>query len=353
MDEDLVLGLFLLLVLLSGGSLVLLARRLRARGGRAGWPQVLLGNLLVLLVLLSLGLLGGELYYRFLYDATDSLDYTKVSVRWFQRHYHMNASGCRDDLNYAAPIQSGKRRITFLGDSFAAGHGVKEAEDLFAFRLRQVHPEWEIHLLAQPGFDTSNELRTLTNQVNSPYQLDQVVLVYCLNDIGDLLPEMDQALQQVYADEEHSGWLRRHSYFVNTVYSRLSLRLNPDLKHYFNLLLAGYRGPVWQQQRQRLKELRDLTQSHGGRLSVVTFPFFEALGSDYKYQFVHDQLDQYWRDLGVPHLDLLPIYRDLPPRQLMVNRFDAHPNERAHALAAAALDPFLQQQMAASLRPRP
>ena len=107
MDEDLVLGLFLLLVLLSGGSLVLLARRLRARGGRAGWPQVLLGNLLVLLVLLSLGLLGGELYYRFLYDATDSLDYTKVSVRWFQRHYHMNPAGCRDNVNYAAAIQPG------------------------------------------------------------------------------------------------------------------------------------------------------------------------------------------------------------------------------------------------------
>ena len=109
---------------------------------------------------------------------------------------------------------------------------------------------------------------------------------------------------------------------------------------------TAYRGPVWGEQRQRVKDLRDLVQSHGGRLSIVTYPFFDALGPNYEYQFVHDQLGQCWRDLGVPHLELLTVYRGVPPQQLMVNRFDAHPNERAHALAAAALEPFLQQQLA-------
>ena len=348
MGENLVLGLYLLLVLLSGGLVVLFAQYLRARGGPAGRCRLILGNLLVLLTLLALGLLAGEVYYRFIYDATDSLDYTKVSVRWFQRHYRQNSWGCRDNLEYASACEPGKRRITFLGDSFAAGHGIKDVEALFAFRLRKAHPDWEIHLLARPGFDTGNELQSLTACFTNHYQVDQVVLVYCLNDIGDLLPESYAAIQRVYDEEEHSGWLRRHSFFINTIYSRLSLRWNPDLKQYFQLLLAAYRGPVWQQHKQRLKELRDLVQSHGGRLSVVTFPFFQALGPTYEYQFVHDQLDQCWRELGVPHLDLLTVYRGLPPRQLMVNHFDAHPNERAHALATAAIDIFLQHQLAAA-----
>jgi hypothetical protein len=51
--------------------------------------------------------------------------------------------------------------------------------------------------------------------------------------------------------------------------------------------------------------------------------------------------------LGVPHLDLLTIYRDLPPAQLTVNRHDPHPNEYANALAAKAIDKFLVEQMAA------
>src|ERR1035441_7369665 len=101
MDDNLVLGLYLLLVLLSGGLVMLFARHRRARGGTAGWSRLLLGMLLVLLLLLTLGLVGGEVYYRFVYDAPDSLDYTKVSVRWFERHYHQNSWGCRDNVEYA------------------------------------------------------------------------------------------------------------------------------------------------------------------------------------------------------------------------------------------------------------
>ena len=348
MEDNLVLGLYVLLPLIGGGLLVRFARHLKTLSGPPGWPRLLLGNLLLLSTLLALLLLGGELYYRFIYDATDSLDYTKVSVRWFERHYHMNSWGCRDNVEYDKAIPPGKRRLTFVGDSFAAGHGVKDAAALFAFRLRQAHPEWDIHLLARPGFDTGNELQWLAACLTNHYQVDQVVLVYCLNDIGDLLPEANAAIQRVYYEVDHSGWLRRHSYFVNTVYSRLSLSRNPDLKQYFQLLLAAYRSPVWPQQQQRLKEFRDLVQSHGGRLSVVTFPFFQTLGPNYEYQFVHDELDQWWRELRVPHLDLLTVYRGLPPKKLVVNRFDAHPNEYAHALAADAIGRFLQELVAAA-----
>src|ERR1035441_7184919 len=49
MDDNLVLGLYLLLVLLSGGLVVLFARHRRPRDGTAGGSRLLLGNLLVLL----------------------------------------------------------------------------------------------------------------------------------------------------------------------------------------------------------------------------------------------------------------------------------------------------------------
>ena len=352
MDENLVLGLYLLLALLSGGLVALLARHVRARGGPPGWARLLLGNLLVLFALLALGLLGGEVYYRFVYDATDSLEYNKVSVRWFERYYHQNSWGCRDNVEYANVIQPGKRRITFLGDSFTAGHGIKDVEALFTFRLRQAHPEWEIHVLARPGLDTGNELQSLAASFTNHYQVDQVVLVYCLNDIGDLLPESMEAIQRVYDEVDHSGWLRRHSYVVNTVYNRLSLSWNPDLKRYFRLILEAYRGPAWPRQRERLKECRDLVEAHGGRLCVVTFPFFQALGPNYEWQFAHEELDQCWRELRVPHLDLLPVYKGLPAKKLVVNRFDSHPNEYAHALAAAAIEKFLEKQLAARLQPK-
>jgi hypothetical protein len=49
---------------------------------------------------------------------------------------------------------------------------------------------------------------------------------------------------------------------------------------------------------------------------------------------------------------LLSVYRNLPPARLMVNRYDQHPNEYAHALAADAIGKFLQDQLAAAPAPR-
>jgi len=88
-----------------------------------------------------------------------------------------------------------------------------------------------------------------------------------------------------------------------------------------------------------------VVQAHGGRLAVMTFPFMQALGPHYEYQFIHDKLDQFWRELEVPHLDLLSVYKDLPPQQLTVNPYDAHPNEYANQLAADALNKFLPNVM--------
>jgi hypothetical protein len=120
------------------------------------------------------------------------------------------------------------------------------------------------------------------------------------------------------------------------------------MQSYFNYIREGYRGRHWEQQQQRLKAFRNLVESHGGRLAVVTFPFFQALGPRYEFQFMHDELNQCWRDLNVPHLDLLPVYRNLPRGKLTVSWFDAHPNEYAHALAAGAIEKLLKDQMAAA-----
>ena len=202
-------------------------------------------------------------------------------------------------------------------------------------------------MLAELGLDTGAELKMLDESLAQGYQIDEVVLVYCLNDIGDMMPELMEAGRRISREaDEGGGWLAQNSYFVNSVRFRLKLRRNPFLRDYFSMVRDGYRGPLWPQQKEWLKVFRDLVQGHGGRLAVVTFPFLHALGPNYEYQFVHDNLDQLWRELQVPHLDLLRIYKGLPPSALTVNSFDAHPNERAHALAAEAIDQFLKPQMA-------
>ena len=101
----------------------------QAPQGAARWTHLAVGNALVFLCLATPLLLAGELYFRFVYDTTDSLAYTRVCERWEQRHWHVNRAGCRDDVRYSPALTPGKRRISFLGDSFTAGHGIKDVED--------------------------------------------------------------------------------------------------------------------------------------------------------------------------------------------------------------------------------
>lgn len=346
MNELVVLLLLVILPGSLGWGLIFHWRRARAAAQPATWLALVIGNGLLLLFLVSIGLLGGELYVRFCYDATDSLGYTKISQRWVARHWQNNSASCRDNIQYYPAKAADKRRITFLGDSFTAGHGIKDVENRFANLLRREHPNWEIHALAQPGYDTQDEIDFLQSCLNHHYVLDVVVLVYCLNDVSDLVPNWAEARNHIYAEADRPGWLKDNSYFFNLLYHRYHAMRNPWMTHYFEFVRDTASGPIWEAQRKRLDSLRRLVTANHGRLLVVTFPFLHALGPGYPFQSVHNSLDAFWREQGIPHCELLSVFRELSPAKITVNRFDAHPNELAHALAADAISSFLEKQLA-------
>lgn len=347
MNEDFTFYLFLIGPPLAGEAVFLLwlFRYSQTHPQSAGWQRLLLFNLLSFLLLIGLAGAGGELYYRYVYDTTDSLAYTKVSRQWMERYCRYNAAGFRDNVEYSLERQPGVRRITFLGDSFTAGHGIKSVEDRFPNLIRAQHAGWEIHVMAKFGLDTGPEVRLLEKAVTNGYQLDYVVLVYCLNDLADMFPAWDAALVEIVSDKNRGGWLRRNSFFIDTIYHRYKAAHDPRLSQYFAFVRDGYRGELWQEQKRRLSALHDYINANGGKLLVVTFPFLQLEGTNYEYQFVHDQLDQFWRGMKVPHLDLQPAFSGQPGKTITVNSHDAHPNERANRIAAEEINRFLMEQI--------
>jgi hypothetical protein len=319
------------------------------------WWKLVLGNLLVFLFCGSCALLLGETYYRSWYDTTDTFGMTKVSERWFQRYYQMNNVGTRDNCEYALAPPLGRRRITFVGDSFTAGQGIPNVEDRFANRLRHKYPAWEVHVLAQNGFGTGDELTVLKKCVERGYKLDCVVLVYCLNDIDDLIPEWMDRIRKFNerGGAEQLGFLFQHSYLLDTLYFHWWAVASPELRDYFPIEHKAYFDASWQRQTVRLKAMRDLVRNQSGALCVVTFPYPSLLGPSYNFRDVHRRLDELWRSMGIAHLDLLSVYEPYGPRRLCVNASDAHPNECAHALAADALAPFLQTLLEPTSRNNP
>jgi len=308
------------------------------------WPALLAGNILLLAFLLSLLFLGFESYYRFVCDRTDAMGNTLISTAWYTRYFHKNSLGLRDNIEYPMALIPGKRRVTFVGDSFTAGFGVKDVEDRFVNRIRHRHPEWEVHAAAKPGLDTSTEVDIMHNlTLSNHYRIDLVVLVYCINDIGEVMPGWVQEYRKMMADDFRQSWLCQNSYFVNLFYHRWQLRRNSYMRNYFDEVEAAYQGRLWEIEKIGLLAFANLTRIRGGQLLVVTFPYMDQA---LRFKSVHEQLGQYWKTQGIPHLDLLATFSNLPPAQLVVNPHDAHPNEYAHALAAEAIEEFLQREIA-------
>lgn len=344
--ENRVLTLFAGFALGAGFLTVMFFRFEKRRVHSALTPwRWLLGNALICLFLIGLVLAGGESYFRFIFDGTDAYMLSKTSVRWQDRHYRLNASGIRDSLPaYLDRIAPGKRRITFVGDSFTAGHGIQDVERRFANQIRRRHPDWEVHVIAANGWETGYHQTLLESGLSADYEFDIVVLVYVLNDISDLVPDYwENASRRI--QEWQPGPFVSESYFLDTLYNRFRMSRDPDLGDYYGFVAQWYRGPVWSLQESRLRAIQSTVARRGGRLLVATFPFLQVPLSDYPFQVVHAQLDAFWTSNGVPHLDLANAFRGYSPRQLVVNRFDAHPNETAHELAAHKLETFIQTHL--------
>ncbi len=115
---------FLILLAIPLLSLAMIAIFMRAKKGHHNkYLVIFAGNILFLLFFLSLLTLSLEIYYRFIFDSTDSIILTNVSRRWYKKHYKANKSGFRDDIEYERAASPGMGRITFVGDSFTAGQG--------------------------------------------------------------------------------------------------------------------------------------------------------------------------------------------------------------------------------------
>lgn len=304
--------------------------------------RLVAGNLFMLLALLLLLGAVGEVYYRFFYDSTDSFALTKVCQRWFDRHYEENNVGVRDNIPYRLAGTPGVPRITFVGDSFTAGHGVKNVEDRFVNRIRaRVGPTQEVHMVAANGMDTGEQISLLKKLLRSGYQTDRVVLVYVPNDIADLVPEWAAIVKRIYGEQAEEPWLIRNSYVLNMLYYRWKAFRDPDIRDYYGFVRTAYAGPLWYRQQQRLVQMADVCRSAGAEFSVVIFPFLHTLDDPAAYMPVHRKLRLFWDRQGVPYLDLLELFVGEAPRSLKVGAVDAHPNEKAHRLAAKEIAAFL------------
>lgn len=364
LSDGYLLGMAVWLLLLCLAPVALIRLRRRWIGQKSRLRFVYAG----LSAWLCVGMLTlPEVGFALLYDTTDSFDMTNVSHRWFKVHVEPDVKilefshdagiryRARDEfiLNPAGD----QKRLCFLGDSFTFGHGVPHVSDRFTERVGAAFneepsagPPVEVANLAWPGTDLLWVKSVLDHSFEAGGRLDEAVYVLCLNDI-EAFHDATMSRSSSLAHFEPPGFLFRDTYFFNWLYFRTQVLFQPETRGYYSFVKEYYQGEPWQRFREMLGQTSVLCRENHCRFRVAVFPFLHNLGPDYPFGEIHQMIVTDCRALGIDCLDLAPALSQHADERLTVNPFDAHPNERAHEIAATALHQWLSRTPAGDTRP--
>lgn len=304
--------------------------RLRLKGWKAGLATTLLGFFMLFSV--------GEGICIFVAETSGHLR-TFAAINWAHRYQKPINSWRYRDQEYDWPALAGRKKIMVLGDSFTEGAGIKRVEDRFSNRLGQKLGDGYLVLnLGRGGADTPRELELLDSFPQVP---DLLVLGYFGNDIqGRVPPEfMDVQLNTEYFYlPEPLRFLVYHSHLLDYLCWKLPWPARGD---YLGELARAYRDPeIMAQHLQDLGAVADWCEVRGVKMAVLIFPFMQAVEQS---SFFAEPVGGYFRELGIPVLDLRPVLQGYDPGELVVNGNDGHPNVFANHLVADTLFGFLRQ----------
>lgn len=324
-----------------------------------GRPSARLSSRLLLsFIALSAGLASIELALRF---ATSTPWYERVVEEQVQPPAKFRYRIGEDwFVLRAAPAFRAKKpgdyRILYFGDSFTYGQGLAQESETFVrlstAQLNQAAartpPAWyQAYNGGIPGSRTPQWVR-LSSEILASYEPDLVLVVFYLRDGVSGIT----AIGQIDQIRDGMKRLAKDSFlFRNIAMYRLFRERRSQIelsRKYLSKIHDGYLGDdeqtqIWRQAQAELLDLRRQASDAGARFAIVIFPVLFELTPAYPLRDVCDEVDQFARANDTPALSLLPAFTGLDAQELWVSPFDQHPNARAHAIAADAIVPFIEQ----------
>ena len=255
----------------------------------------------------------------------------------------INSRGYRD-LERAQPKPAGARRAVCIGDSFTWGVSVL-FDDAWPQRVERIlarerGERWEAVNLAESGLNAVQEASRLDSE-GFAYAPDVVVVAYVLNDSEDETAAEARRAADWVEERKHppSPSLLDRSALARLVRTRLwaTVENRRRVEGFRSMYADDYAG--WVAARRALKAMGGMCRERGVPLVVAIFPLFgNALDDGYPFADAHARVSQAAGDAGAKVVDLLPLYRGLDWKLLVVDGADdEHPNEIAHRIAAQAI----------------
>lgn len=162
-----------------------------------------------------------HLLHETLYEADETLGYVPRPSVQVEMDYGLAAHNSQGMREGSEIVQVAKGpRLAVLGDSLVWGELLAE-QDSLPSQLEQRMDGVEVLNFGVSGYDTAQEAAWYRRQVRA-YQPDQVLLVFCLNDLltmsGPL--QIHASAERLEAYEAERSWLDAQAPFRNETASR-------------------------------------------------------------------------------------------------------------------------------------
>lgn len=299
-------------------SLALLALRRPRRWRRAAGCLVVLATLAATLTLIEGWLLS--------LDTSDYMTVTTVSHRWLRRH-----AGVPDQLGHRDHPRTNTPDVALLGDSFVWGMGINDLADRVDARLAAHLAERGLRAdvadWAVCGAGTTQERDDFIQSVALQGAPRVLVHVYVWNDMRD-----PPGARACYAPPDWLEPILKRSVALDLAWWRSQVLVRRD---FAAVKAARYDDPVALAAHEAdLDCLRATIEQRGTTYILAGWPYHLATE---RWDRAYDWLASYAARRRVRYVDLRKTFAGIPPSDLVVGRFDYHPNERGHDLAARAL----------------
>ncbi|MCB0344254.1 MAG: SGNH/GDSL hydrolase family protein [Bdellovibrionales bacterium] len=290
------------------------------------------GNLLLVIFSFTFVLFAVESWF-FIYPIADARIYSKTASRWGYKYWgEKNSFGYRD-REYTRDRCGSVPLLAVIGDSFAAGWGVKDRRERFVNLIRDaLEPQMETVLIGDLAWDSKKELDGLKAY---PCKPDVVILSYYFNDIfNEAVSQGVVAAPQPTPAPKLLRPLVDHFYLFDFAWTIYDRRFGGH-SGVVELIEAAFNSKeVWAAHKQQLKDIVKYTRDNEIKLITVIFPVLSAV--DVTRKFAH-QVAEVFVEEGIKTIDLSSELSMYSPRQLVVNAFDSHPNEFTNRLVFESL----------------
>jgi lysophospholipase L1-like esterase len=283
---------------------------------------------------------------------------TYSSRIWFDRYWETNSWGYRD-REHGLKEASQKTKVMFLGDSFVAGHGIKNPADRISdIVAEEMGDQFEIHNLGRNGADSKVELKNL---VAYPVKPDIVILSHIPNDIEHVNqpgtqqgfgPSQSTPDQEMVIPEPHLagiGFLRflsEGSFTLNYIYWKFngfiegveSVDLQEKPEDFGDSYITRYFDPpALAEHHADLQQIISWCKIREIPLLFLTFPETYDGAIDFTQNEINLPLANWLRPQNIPVLHAYDALKPIPMKDRIVNFNDLHPSEQAHQAVAELL----------------